>query len=231
MPWPHETFLKYMLFFPLITLHCPRSKFFFWISWMVVISGFTTVVDTHCFDGSGTETGNTLRMIYAKYYRKWAGWRGSKPENTYTVNFSTHPGNVAEPEPEPPGAATFRVVPEPIFLLAGVESRSRLFEGAPAPATSIWQAKKESLVIQKRLNNSLLRAQNEKCYCMEQEPPFFCLEPEPTQFGRSRLRDLGLPEPEPPKKVAAPQHCLWLSNLRQYFSRAASLGSAVWPAC
>ena len=31
---------------------------------------------------------------------------------------------------------------------------------------------------------------------------FFCLEPEPTQFGRnrSRLRDLGLPEPEPPKK-------------------------------
>ena len=122
MPSPHETFLKYMLFFPLITLHCPRSKFFFWISWMVVISGFTTVVDTHCFDGSGTETGNTLRMIYAKYYRKWAGWRGSKPENTYTVNFSTHPGNVAEPEPEPPGAATFRVVPEPIFFLV---SRSR----------------------------------------------------------------------------------------------------------
>ena len=42
------------------------------------------------------------------------------------------------------------------------------------------------------------------------EPPFFCLEPEPTQFSRvrSRLRDLGLPEPEPPEKVAAPQHCL-----------------------
>ena len=41
--------------------------------------------------------------------------------------------------------------------------------------------------------------------CMEPEPEppgasFFCLEP--TQFGRSRsqLRDLGLPEPEPPKK-------------------------------
>ena len=38
----------------------------------------------------------------------------------------------------------------------------------------------------------------------------FCLETEPTQFGRSRsrLRDLGLPEPvpEPPKTVAAPQH-------------------------
>ena len=30
-------------------------------------------------------------------------------------------------EPEPPGAATFRVEPEPIFLLAGAESRSRLF--------------------------------------------------------------------------------------------------------
>ena len=40
---------------------------------------------------------------------------------------------------------------------------------------------------------------------MEPEPPeaaFFCLEPEPIQFGQSRLRDLG---PEPPKKVAAPQ--------------------------
>ena len=46
----------------------------------------------------------------------------------------------------------------------------------------------------------------------EQEPPgsaFFDLEPELTQFGRSRLRprDLALPEPEPPKKVASPQHC------------------------
>ena len=38
---------------------------------------------------------------------------------------------------------------------------------------------------------------------------FFCLEPELTQVGRSqsRLLDLGNPEPEPPKKVAAPQHC------------------------
>ena len=37
----------------------------------------------------------------------------------------------------------------------------------------------------------------------------FCLEPEPTQVGRSRsrLRDLSNQEPEPPKKVAAPQHC------------------------
>ena len=36
---------------------------------------------------------------------------------------------------------------------------------------------------------------------------FLCLEPEPTQFGRSRSRlwDLGLSEP--PKKVAVPQ--LW----------------------
>ena len=47
---------------------------------------------------------------------------------------------------------------------------------------------------------------------MEPEPPgaaFFCLELEPTQVGRSRsrLRDLGHLEPEPPKKVAAPQHC------------------------
>ena len=32
---------------------------------------------------------------------------------------------------------------------------------------------------------------------------FFCLGPEPTQFGQSQIRlwDLGLPEPEPPKKT------------------------------
>ena len=49
---------------------------------------------------------------------------------------------------------------------------------------------------------------------MVPEPPgaaSFCLEPEPIQVGRSRsrLRDLGdlELEPEPPKKVAAPQHC------------------------
>ena len=64
-----------------------------------------------------------------------------------------------------------------------------------------------------------LRAQNEKFYCMEPEPEppgaaFFCLEPEPTQVGRSRsrLRDLGDLEPEPPKKVAAPQHWIFDSS-------------------
>ena len=40
-------------------------------------------------------------------------------------------------EPEPPGAATFRVEPAPIFLLAEAESRSRLF----------LASKKESLVV------------------------------------------------------------------------------------
>ena len=46
---------------------------------------------------------------------------------------------------------------------------------------------------------------------------FFCLEPEPTQFGRSRsqLWDLGHPETEPHKKVAAPRH--WRS--RHFFRR------------
>ena len=29
------------------------------------------------------------------------------------------------------------------------------------------------------------------------------MEAEPSQFGRNRLRDLGLPESEPPKEVAA----------------------------
>ena len=43
-------------------------------------------------------------------------------------------------------------------------------------------------------------------YFSESELPggwsrLFCRESEPTQFGR-------LPEPEPPKKVTAPQHCL-----------------------
>ena len=38
---------------------------------------------------------------------------------------------------------------------------------------------------------------------MEPEPPgaaFFCLEPTQVGRSRSRLRDLGHPEPEPPKK-------------------------------
>ena len=58
-----------------------------------------------------------------------------------------------------------------------------------------------------------LRAKNKKIYCMEPEPhgaAFFTLEPEQTQEGWSRswsqLRDHGHMEPEPPKKVAAPQH-------------------------
>ena len=59
---------------------------------------------------------------------------------------------------------------------------------------------------------------------MEPEPPgaaFFCLEPEPepTQVGRSRsrsqLRDLGQLEPEPPKKVAAPQHWYQVKNTKR----------------
>ena len=39
---------------------------------------------------------------------------------------------------------------------------------------------------------------------------------EPTQFGwsRSRLWDLGLPEPEPLEKVAAPQHWLQYRTVR-----------------
>ena len=53
---------------------------------------------------------------------------------------------------------------------------------------------------------------------LELEPPgaaSFCLEPEPTQVGRSRsrLRDLGHQEPEPPKKVAAPQHCFRVADI------------------
>ena len=39
-------------------------------------------------------------------------------------------------------------------------------------------------------------AQNEKIKCMVLEPPFFA-------WSRSQLRELGLPDPEPPKKLAA----------------------------
>ena len=68
---------------------------------------------------------------------------------------------------------------------------------------------------------------------MEPELPgaaSFCLEPEPTKVDRSRslsrLRDLGHQEPEPPKTVAAPQHCS-LGNERYavaYRLRAGRLG-------
>ena len=56
----------------------------------------------------------------------------------------------------------------------------------------------------------------------------FCLEPEPepTQVGRSRsrLRDLGHQEPEPPKKVAAPQH--WSPQHLKYKN-----GFLIWSSC
>ena len=129
--------------------------------------------------------------------------------------YHKHYCSVAEPEPR--GAATFRVELEPI---AGA-----------APAASFWQAKKVSLVdfviVKKHvsraiytgkcnptktcINNSFLGAQNEIFFLWSRL--------EPTQYGRSqnRLRDLGLPEPELPKKVAAPQHCLEHS---QFGSRA-----------
>ena len=66
-------------------------------------------------------------------------------------------------------------------------------------------------MIQKRLALIIhfLRAKNENFSVLSRAgAAFFCQEPEPTQFGlsRSRLHDLGLPEPKPPKKVAAPQH-------------------------
>ena len=50
---------------------------------------------------------------------------GSHPNMTITNKNNIVRSSVAEPEP--PGAATFRVEPEPIFLLAEAESRSRLF--------------------------------------------------------------------------------------------------------
>ena len=57
-------------------------------------------------------------------------------------------------EPKPPGATTFRVEAEPIFLLAG----AAFFN--PALAASFWQAKKESLVVTK---HDLRAIYNGKC--------------------------------------------------------------------
>ena len=52
------------------------------------------------------------------------------------------------------------------------------------------------------LQSNFITAQNDKFLCLkpESEPPIFV-------WSRSRLRNLGLPEPEPLIKVAAPQHC------------------------
>ena len=58
---------------------------------------------------------------------------------------------------------------------------------------------------------------------------FFCLEPEPTPSrsgrSRSRLRALGHLEPEPPKKVAAPQHC---KKQFKTFSNLIFTGTGIW---
>ena len=57
-------------------------------------------------------------------------------------------------EPKPPGSATYRAAPEPIFLLVGAGSRSRIFFKA-APAASFRQAKNKSIVL---VSNMKLRA-------------------------------------------------------------------------
>ena len=52
------------------------------------------------------------------------------------------------------------------------------------------------------------------------------------QFGRSRsrLRDLGLPELEPPKKVAAPQHCIYrYLNIFLNFFELIRVGTGTFP--
>ena len=71
------------------------------------------------------------------------------------------------------------VEPEPIFLMAGAESRS-------GSGCIFWQAEKESLVL---VSKHDLRAGADPILS---EPEW--------------LQDLGLPELEPPKKVGAPQH-------------------------
>ena len=114
--------------------------------------------------------------------------------------------SVAEPEPPLEEWSRSR-----FFCWLGPRAGAAFFEAAPALTESFWQAKKESLVvvtkrdlkaiyimvnvIRKRLALKIhfLRAQNDTLTvkCMEPEPPFFCLEPEQTRFGRSRSRAVG----------------------------------------
>ena len=139
-------------------------------------------------------------------------------------------------EPEPHGAATFRGAPEPepIYFPVGARSRSRTFKAAPA--AYFMQAKKKSIVLVSNMTLKAVKKgkYGQKYNCIHNSPfkrskgkilvcgagagaawsrlflpgvTFFCLEPEPTQVGWSRLRDLRHLEPEPPKKVTAPQHC------------------------
>ena len=62
-------------------------------------------------------------------------------------------------EPEPPGAATFRVEPEPIFYLTGSRAGAgaAFFKASMAPAASFWQEKKESLVLLPFLSGAVAR--------------------------------------------------------------------------
>ena len=55
------------------------------------------------------------------------------------------------------------------------------------------------------MHNKLLHSSKSQILVSGARAVLFCLEPEPTQLRRIRLRDLGLSESEPPKKVAAPQ--------------------------
>ena len=68
--------------------------------------------------------------------------------NLVTVLFNLN-SEVSVVEPEPPGAATFRVEPEPELIFCWPEPRARaaFFTAALALAASFWQAKKERLVV------------------------------------------------------------------------------------
>ena len=76
---------------------------------------------------------STLRLARSAPWMTSSSWRMVTTDSTtfcraWAANKDVYlllSGSVAEPEP--PEAAAFRVEPEPIFLLAGAKSRSRLF--------------------------------------------------------------------------------------------------------
>ena len=135
---------------------------------------------------------------------------------------STH-RSVAEPELR--GAVTFRVGPEPIFMLA--------------PDASFWQAKQESLVTCDKIwleiiyngkcdpkktciNKSLFKNSKWKMLVYGARAAFFCLEPEPPFFLPGAGADPIWSEPE-----SAPGHRTSRAGATQKSGGSATLHTCI----
>ena len=113
--------------------------------------------------------------------------------------------SISVAEPAPSVAATFRVEPEPIFFV------SRSWEPEPPSKGG------SGYTFQVNIKEKPFKSSKWQILVYGTGAVWsrlFCLEPEATQSGRSRsrLRDLGFPEPL--KKVPAPQH--WTKVFTKY---------------